>query len=55
MTGRTPFPARRTGQGFLLTPAALRVSGWTGPNRLHDRRQFFRDEDGGWDNTLLYP
>jgi len=39
--------------GFCLSPT--RMEFWLDrPNRLHDRRQFDREE-GGWRSTLLYP
>ncbi|MCB5425323.1 pyridoxamine 5'-phosphate oxidase [Altererythrobacter sp. CC-YST694] len=40
--------------GFLLKPRAIEF--WIDrPNRLHERRRFFRAEDGGWGSSLLYP
>ena len=40
--------------GFRLAPR--RIEFWIDrPNRLHERRQFNRQPDGGWTSTLLYP
>lgn len=40
--------------GFRLQPRAIEF--WLDrPNRLHDRRLFTRQADGGWSSTLLYP
>ena len=40
--------------GFTLDPQAIEF--WLDrPNRLHDRRRFVREADGGWTSTLLYP
>lgn len=40
--------------GFRLEPVALEF--WVDrPHRLHERRRFERDADGGWSSTLLYP
>lgn len=40
--------------GFRLTPRLIEF--WIDrPNRLHERREFVRDESGGWSSTLLYP
>jgi pyridoxamine 5'-phosphate oxidase len=40
--------------GFTLDPQAIEF--WIDrPNRLHDRRLFTRQADGGWTSTLLYP
>ena len=52
--GQDAIPRPPHWTGFLLTPQ--RFEFWMDrPNRLHDRRLFTRGEDGGWDNTLLYP
>ena len=51
-TGDVPRPREWT--GFLLTPMEMEF--WLDrDNRLHDRRQYRRGEDGGWHSTLLYP
>jgi pyridoxamine 5'-phosphate oxidase len=40
--------------GFTLDPK--RIEFWLDrPNRLHDRRRFTRNSQGGWSSTLLYP
>jgi pyridoxamine 5'-phosphate oxidase len=40
--------------GFRLAPLAIEF--WLDRiNRLHDRRLFTRQPDGGWASTLLYP
>jgi pyridoxamine 5'-phosphate oxidase len=50
--GEVPRPAHWT--GFRLTPAAMEF--WLDrPNRLHERRRFVADGEGGWTSTLLYP
>ena len=50
--GEVPRPPHWT--GFTLDPQGIEF--WRDrPNRLHDRRQFTRSEDGGWTNTLLFP
>ena len=51
--GMVPRPAHWT--GFTLSPR--RIEFWIDrDNRLHDRREFLRDSDGGpWSDTLLYP
>ena len=47
-----PRPAHWT--GFRLVPAAMEF--WLDrPARLHERRRFVRDADGGWTSSLLYP
>ena len=52
--GHDAIPRPPHWTGFLLTPE--RFEFWMDrPNRLHDRRLFSRTDDGGWDNTLLYP
>jgi len=49
--GKVPRPAHWT--GFTLRPQ--RIEFWIDrDNRLHDRRQFDRN-DGAWSDTLLYP
>jgi len=51
-TGDVPRPPHWT--GFRLAPTAIEF--WLDrPNRLHDRRLFTRQPDGGWTSTLLYP
>ena len=51
--GDIPRPPHWT--GFLLQPRAMEF--WQDRDyRLHDRRLFTREEEGGaWSNTLLYP
>ena len=50
--GEVPRPPYWT--GFTLDPQAIEF--WIDrPNRLHDRRLFTRQADGGWTSTLLYP
>lgn len=50
--GEVPRPPHWT--GFRLTPAAIEF--WLDrPNRLHERRRFTPDGQGGWTSTLLYP
>ena len=50
--GDVPRPPHWT--GFRLMPSAIEF--WLDrPNRLHDRRRFTRQPDGGWTGTLLYP
>ena len=50
--GDIPRPPHWT--GFLLEPQAIEF--WLDrPNRLHDRRRFTRQADGGWTSELLYP
>ncbi len=50
--GEVPRPPYWT--GFTLDPVAIEF--WLDrPNRLHDRRRFVRDGEGGWTSTLLYP
>lgn len=40
--------------GFRVTPRVMEF--WFDrPGRLHERRQFVRDEAGAWSSTLLYP
>jgi len=40
--------------GYCVTPRAFEF--WHDrPFRLHERRRFTRDEEGGWTSTLLYP
>ena len=40
--------------GFRLTPRLIEF--WIDrPNRLHERREFVRDQTDGWSSTLLYP
>lgn len=51
--GKVPRPAHWT--GFTLSPR--RIEFWIDrDNRLHDRREFIReDADAPWSDTLLYP
>ena len=50
--GEVPRPPHWT--GFRLSPVAIEF--WLDrPNRLHERRRFTRDPQGGWSSTLLYP
>lgn len=52
--GKDTIPRPPHWTGFMLEPR--RIEFWLDrPNRLHDRREFVRTEDGGWDNVLLYP
>lgn len=47
-----PRPERWS--GFRLIPRKIEF--WSDrPHRLHERRLFTRREDGGWDESLLYP
>ena len=40
--------------GYRLEPELVEL--WTGrPDRLHERRQYTRTEDGGWSEALLSP
>ena len=40
--------------GFRVKPQAIEF--WLDrPNRLHDRRRYTADGEGGWTSTLLYP
>ena len=50
--GEVPRPPHWT--GFRLAPAAIEF--WIDrPNRLHERRRFEADGQGGWTSTMLYP
>lgn len=50
--GEVPRPPHWT--GFRLVPRAIEF--WLDrPYRLHERRQFVREGDGPWADTLLYP
>ena len=52
LIGTIPRPPHWT--GFCLTPHAIEF--WMDrPFRLHERRRFVRDGNGGWTSTLLYP
>ncbi len=47
-----PRPERWS--GYRLIPE--RIEFWSDrPHRLHERRLFTRRDDGGWDESLLYP
>jgi pyridoxamine 5'-phosphate oxidase len=50
--GEVPRPPHWT--GFRLAPRAIEF--WLDrPNRLHERRRYTPDGNGGWTSTLLYP
>ena len=50
--GKVPRPPHWT--GFRLEPVAIEF--WQDrPFRLHERRRFTLNEEGGWSSTLLYP
>ncbi|MDE2621366.1 MAG: pyridoxamine 5'-phosphate oxidase [Sphingomonadales bacterium] len=52
LIGPIPRPPHWT--GFRLVPAAFEF--WMDrPFRLHERRRFERNAEGGWSSTLLYP
>ena len=52
--GQSEIPRPPHWTGFRLAP--VRMEFWHDrPNRLHERRQFDRDAEGGWTSTLLYP
>lgn len=50
--GSVPRPPHWT--GFRLCPSAIEF--WMDrPFRLHERRRYVRNPEGGWTSTLLYP
>ena len=52
LIGQVPRPPHWT--GFRLAPAAIEF--WLDrPFRLHERRRFVSNGDGGWTSSLLYP
>jgi pyridoxamine 5'-phosphate oxidase len=52
LVGAVPRPPHWT--GYRLTPS--RIEFWLDrPFRIHERRQFVRQEGGAWSSTLLYP